>query len=64
MGINYIGACCGVDPHHIRAMAEGLGRTTPNSKYSPKLDLHPILGDTDHLRIQDDRIRDEQRGDK
>ncbi len=64
MGVNYIGACCGADPHHIRSMAEALGRTTPNSKYSPKLNLHPILGDKDHLKIRDERIFTEQRGEK
>lgn len=62
IGVNYIGACCGTDPHHIRAMAEALGRVTPNSKYSPNLDLHPILGDKGHLRINDKRIFSEQRG--
>ena len=31
-------------PHHVRAMAEALGRTVPASKYSPSMDLHPILG--------------------
>jgi betaine-homocysteine S-methyltransferase len=43
-GINYIGGCCGTAPHHLRAMAEALGRAVPNSKYSPRLDLHPVLG--------------------
>ncbi len=44
MGINYIGICCGAGPHHVRAMAEALGRTVPASEYSPELDLHPVLG--------------------
>src|SRR5579862_5035972 len=26
MGIKYLGICCGAGPHHIRALAEGLGR--------------------------------------
>jgi betaine-homocysteine S-methyltransferase len=43
-GVNYIGVCCGGAPHHVRAMAEALGRETPASKYSPAMDLHPILG--------------------
>ena len=34
-------------PHHVRAMAEALGRTTPASRYSPAIDLHPVLGDAD-----------------
>jgi betaine-homocysteine S-methyltransferase len=45
MGINYIGTCCGAGPHHVRAMAEALGRNVPASKYSPDLNLHPIIGD-------------------
>jgi betaine-homocysteine S-methyltransferase len=47
MGINYIGICCGAGPHHVRAMAEALGRTTRASKYSPDMSLHPIFGDKD-----------------
>jgi betaine-homocysteine S-methyltransferase len=44
VGINYIGVCCGGGPHHMRAMAEALGRTVPASRYSPDLTLHPALG--------------------
>jgi betaine-homocysteine S-methyltransferase len=44
MGVNFIGVCCGGAPHHVRAMAEALGRTTPASRYSPDLSLHPMLG--------------------
>lgn len=40
MGINYMGVCCGAGPHHIRAMAEALGRTVPASKYSPDMTQH------------------------
>jgi len=44
LGVNYVGICCGAGPHHVRAMAEALGRTVPASRYSPSMDLHPILG--------------------
>jgi betaine-homocysteine S-methyltransferase len=44
LGINYIGICCGGAPHHVRAMAEALGRTPPAGKYSPALDMHPMIG--------------------
>ncbi|MBI5669134.1 MAG: homocysteine S-methyltransferase family protein [Chloroflexi bacterium] len=44
IGVNYIGICCGGAPHHVRAMAEALGRTVPASAYSPDLSLHPVLG--------------------
>jgi betaine-homocysteine S-methyltransferase len=42
LGVNYIGICCGAGPHHVRAMAEALGREVPASKYSPSMDLHPM----------------------
>lgn len=44
LGVGYIGICCGGAPHYVRAMAEALGRETPASRYSPALDLHPVLG--------------------
>jgi betaine-homocysteine S-methyltransferase len=44
IGVNYIGTCCGAAPHHVRAMSEALGRTTPASRFSPDMSLHPMLG--------------------
>jgi betaine-homocysteine S-methyltransferase len=44
IGVDYVGICCGGGPHHVRAMAEALGRTTPASRYSPAIELHPVLG--------------------
>ncbi len=44
IGVNYIGICCGGAPHYVRAMAEALGRTVAASKYSPAMELHPVLG--------------------
>ena len=44
IGVRYVGVCCGGAPHHVRAMAEALGRSTPASRYSPALELHPVLG--------------------
>jgi betaine-homocysteine S-methyltransferase len=46
IGVNFIGICCGGAPHHVRAMAEGLGRIVPASEYSPDLSMHPVLGAT------------------
>lgn len=43
IGVNYIGACCGAVAHHIRAMAEALGRMVPASAKSPDLSKHPIV---------------------
>ena len=61
MGINYIGGCCGTAPHHLRAMAEALGRRVPNSKYSPQLKFHPIIGEEGYVKEKDERILCEQR---
>jgi betaine-homocysteine S-methyltransferase len=57
LGVNYIGICCGAAPHHVRAMAEALGREVPASKYSPEMSLHPMLGskvkDRDETYLKD-----------
>ena len=45
-GIRYIGGCCGVNAHHVRAMAEALGRRPPAADKSPALDDH-VLADRD-----------------
>lgn len=37
LGVRYLGLCCGAGPHHIRSVAEALGRTPPASRYSPKV---------------------------
>lgn len=41
-GVRYIGGCCGVTAHHVRAMAEALGRSTESSAKSPDLTRHVI----------------------
>jgi betaine-homocysteine S-methyltransferase len=47
IGVDYVGICCGGAPHHVRAMAEALGRTPPASRYSPAMERHPVLGRDD-----------------
>jgi betaine-homocysteine S-methyltransferase len=44
IGVRYFGVCCGAGPHHIRAMAEALGRTPPASRYSADMSKHAFLG--------------------
>lgn len=44
LGVRYLGLCCGAGPHHVRAMAEALGRTPPASRYSPNMSRHAFLG--------------------
>jgi methionine synthase I (cobalamin-dependent) len=44
IGVDYLGVCCGAAPHHIRSMAEALGRTPPASRYTADLSKHYALG--------------------
>lgn len=44
-GVRYFGLCCGAAPHHVRAMAEALGRTPPASRYTADMSKHVFLGD-------------------
>jgi betaine-homocysteine S-methyltransferase len=44
MGVGYIGVCCGAGPHHIRAVAEALGRSPPASRYAPDMTRHSFFG--------------------
>jgi betaine-homocysteine S-methyltransferase len=52
LGVGYLGVCCGAGPHHIRAVAEGLGRRPPASRYSPDMSKHAFLGTHDRIPEQ------------
>jgi betaine-homocysteine S-methyltransferase len=52
LGVTYLGVCCGAAPHHIRSMAEALGRTPPASRYSADMSKHAYLGSDPSLREQ------------
>ena len=55
LGIRYLGVCCGAGPHHIRALAEALGRQPESSKYSADMSKHAYFGtDKKIRRIQRD----------
>ncbi|MGO9933581.1 MAG: homocysteine S-methyltransferase family protein [Steroidobacteraceae bacterium] len=55
MGINYLGVCCGAGPHHIRALAEALGRHPESGKYSADMSKHAFFGTNKKIRkIQTD----------
>lgn len=45
LGVRYLGLCCGAAPHHIRSMAEALGRIPPAARYSPDMSKHAFLGE-------------------
>jgi betaine-homocysteine S-methyltransferase len=56
LGVTYLGVCCGAGPHHIRSVAEALGRTPPASRYSPDMSRHVYLGDDAALGAYADRL--------
>jgi betaine-homocysteine S-methyltransferase len=43
-GVDYLGVCCGGAPHHVRSIAEALGRTPPASRYSADMSKHAYFG--------------------
>jgi len=48
--IRYLGVCCGAGPHHIRALAESLGRHPPASRYSKDMSKHAFFGTDKRIR--------------
>ncbi|MEM9470189.1 MAG: homocysteine S-methyltransferase family protein [Pseudomonadota bacterium] len=57
-GVRYIGTCCGCGPHHLREMAEALGRTTEASKYSPDMSKNAIYGTDPRLKKHNQSFED------
>ena len=54
-GVRYLGVCCGAGPHHIRALAESLGRRPAASRYSVDMSKHAFFGTDKMIRkIQTD----------
>ena len=52
LGVNYLGVCCGAAPHHIRSLAEALGRTPPASRYTADMSKHAYLGTDPTLKAE------------
>jgi betaine-homocysteine S-methyltransferase len=52
LGVGYLGVCCGAGPHHIRSLAEAIGRTPPASRYSADMSKHAFLGSDPVVRPQ------------
>jgi betaine-homocysteine S-methyltransferase len=50
LGVRYLGVCCGAAPHHIRSVAEALGRTPPASRFSADMSKHAYLGTDPKLK--------------
>ena len=52
LGVRYLGLCCGAGPHHVRSLAEALGRTPPSSRYSPDMSKHAYFGTDESLKAE------------
>jgi betaine-homocysteine S-methyltransferase len=52
LGVRYLGVCCGAAPHHIRSMAEALGRTPPASRWSADMSKHAYFGSDQSLKSE------------
>lgn len=50
LGVRYLGICCGAAPHHIRSLAEAVGRTPPASRYTADMSKHAYLGSDPSLK--------------
>jgi len=50
MGVHYLGVCCGAGPHHVRALAEALGRHPEASRYSADMSKHYLYGSDSGFR--------------
>ena len=58
LGVRYLGVCCGAGPHHIRALAESLGRHPPASRYSADMSKHSFFGTHQMIRKIQTEYRD------
>jgi betaine-homocysteine S-methyltransferase len=52
-----VGTCCAGWVHHVRAMAEALGRRVPASAFSPDMKKHTFLGTDTRLGSDMNRIK-------
>jgi betaine-homocysteine S-methyltransferase len=58
LGVRYLGVCCGAGPHHIRALAESLGRHPPASRYTVDMSKHSFFGTDKMIRRIQTEYRD------
>ena len=61
MGVHYLGVCCGAGPHHVRALAELVGKRPPATRYSADMSKHYLfgrvgLGKTSRQKAEDRRF--------
>lgn len=55
--IRMVGVCCGGAPHHVRAMAEELGRQPEAAKYSADMSKHYALGSDPSLQQENQNFQ-------
>ena len=55
--INFIGICCGAEPHHVREMALAVGKKPISSKYSPDMTKHFHHGTDEALKKVNKEIK-------
>jgi betaine-homocysteine S-methyltransferase len=59
LGVRYLGVCCGAGPHHIRSLAEAVGRTPPASRYTADMSKHAYLGNDPALRRENQEFAEQ-----
>jgi betaine-homocysteine S-methyltransferase len=52
LSVRYLGVCCGAGPHHIRSLAEAIGRTPPASRYTADMSKHAFLGSDPAIPVE------------
>ncbi|MGH3348151.1 MAG: homocysteine S-methyltransferase family protein [Nocardioides sp.] len=57
-GVTYLGLCCGAGPHHVRGLAEALGRRPAASRYSEDMSRHAFFGDAPGVREHNQDYRE------
>ena len=62
LDVRYLGVCCGAGSHHVRALAEALGRHPPASRYSADMSKHYIFGTAKGLHEQNLKYARQLRG--
>jgi len=59
IGVTYHGICCGGAPHHIRSVAEALGKTPPASRFSADMSRHAFYGTNERLKVSNQEFAKE-----
>ena len=54
--VNFIGICCGAEPHHVREMSIAIGKEPISMKYIPDMSKHFHHGDDKSLKVINKKI--------